>query len=71
MLADENGKDMPAMDVFTAAIRFMKDHLMRTVGHRMHGIVEADIRWVLTVPAIWDDAAKQFMREAAEKVLCV
>jgi molecular chaperone DnaK (HSP70) len=23
------------------------------------------IRWVITVPAIWSDAAKQFMREAA------
>lgn len=28
--------------------------------------VESDIQWVLTVPAIWDDAAKQFMREAAQ-----
>ncbi|CAG2191386.1 unnamed protein product [Mytilus edulis] len=26
-----------------------------------------DIRWVLTVPAIWSDAAKQFMRKSAEK----
>ncbi|XP_062588785.1 heat shock 70 kDa protein 12B-like [Saccostrea cucullata] len=25
----------------------------------------ADILWVLTVPAIWSDEAKQFMREAA------
>ena len=27
-----------------------------------------DINWVLTVPAIWSDAAKQFMREAAVEV---
>ena len=27
------------------------------------------IRWVLTVPAIWSDGAKQFMRESAYKVL--
>ena len=27
-----------------------------------------DIRWVLTVPAIWGDGAKQFMREASFKV---
>ena len=26
------------------------------------------IRWVITVPAIWSDASKQFMREAALKV---
>lgn len=29
-----------------------------------------DVKWVLTVPAIWDDAAKQFMREAANEVMC-
>jgi hypothetical protein len=32
------------------------------------GIRNSDIHWVLTVPAIWNDAAKQFMREAAEEV---
>ena len=29
---------------------------------------DENIEWVLTVPAIWDDPAKQFMRKAAEKV---
>lgn len=29
---------------------------------------ENDVTWVLTVPAIWDEPAKQFMQEAAEKV---
>lgn len=27
-----------------------------------------DIFFVITVPAIWSDAAKQFMREASERV---
>ena len=27
-----------------------------------------DIRWVITVPAIWRQEAKQFMREAAYQV---
>lgn len=30
-----------------------------------------DFTWVLTVPAIWDEPAKQFMQEAAEKVSSV
>ncbi|XP_061190496.1 heat shock 70 kDa protein 12B-like [Saccostrea echinata] len=30
-----------------------------------HSTWSADILWVLTVPAIWSDEAKQFMREAA------
>lgn len=29
---------------------------------------ENDVTWVLTVPAIWDEPAKQFMEEAAAKV---
>ncbi len=28
----------------------------------------ADVRWVITVPAIWKMPAKQFMREASYKV---
>ena len=35
---------------------------------RACGIVETDIQYVITVPAIWDPKAKQFMRRAANKV---
>ena len=35
---------------------------------RMERVERDDIFWVLTVPAIWDDSAKQFMREAAVNV---
>lgn len=28
----------------------------------------SDVRWVITVPAIWKQPAKQFMREAAYQV---
>ena len=31
-------------------------------------ILEEEIVWVITVPAIWDDNVKEFMREAATKV---
>ena len=30
--------------------------------------MEDNILWVLTVPAIWSDRAKKFMREVAQKV---
>jgi hypothetical protein len=30
--------------------------------------VNEDVRWVITVPAIWKQSAKQFMREAAYQV---
>jgi hypothetical protein len=63
-----DGKEMVALDVFSAAIEFLKGHLLHTLENRATGVKNTDIQWVLTVPAIWDDAAKQFMREAAEKV---
>lgn len=47
----------------------MKGHLLRHLAGAMGYQPEAEtIRWVITVPAIWDENAKQFMREAAYKV---
>ena len=34
----------------------------------MLNLDESHIRWVLTVPAIWNEKAKQFMRMAAVEV---
>ncbi|KAH3834076.1 hypothetical protein DPMN_107394 [Dreissena polymorpha] len=39
-----------------------KDDLSKISGSRVDGLKEDDIHWVLTVPAIWNDSAKQFMR---------
>ncbi|XP_069131205.1 heat shock 70 kDa protein 12B-like [Argopecten irradians] len=65
-IEDDQGQSMQAIKVFTAVIKYLKDHLMKTCNNQMTGIKPADILWVLTVPAIWSDASKQFMREAAE-----
>ena len=42
--------------------------MLETIDKKGLGVQEANIRWVLTVPAIWTDAAKQFMIAAAEGV---
>lgn len=70
MLSDIKGLQMPAMAVFAAGIRYLKEHMLQMCKDKNIGIKESEIHWVLTVPAIWDDAAKQFMREAAVQV-CV
>ncbi|XP_061163998.1 heat shock 70 kDa protein 12B-like [Saccostrea echinata] len=68
LLFDINGKEMPAIDVFAIAIKYMKSHLLKELETKAEGCIRAEeIRWVLTVPAIWNDPAKQFMRDAAEK----
>ena len=54
--------------MFGEVIKYLKGHLMETLEKRGTQIDNKDIHWVLTVPAIWTDSAKQFMREAAYKV---
>uniref|UniRef100_A0A8C3XGJ3 Heat shock protein family A (Hsp70) member 12B n=1 Tax=Cyanoderma ruficeps TaxID=181631 RepID=A0A8C3XGJ3_9PASS len=63
-----NGKKMPALEVFAHALRFFKQHAVQELKDQCPSLPESDaIRWVLTVPAIWKQPAKQFMREAAYK----
>ncbi|XP_053376193.1 heat shock 70 kDa protein 12A-like [Mercenaria mercenaria] len=67
-LEDESGKKLPAMTVFSLCIDYLKKDVLDTLGRQVDiGLSVSDIHWVLTVPAIWNDAAKQFMREAAQK----
>lgn len=72
MLEGECGRKLSAKTVFSLAIRYLKDDLIKISENRIAGggIENSDIHWVLTVPAIWNDAAKQFMREAAQQVEC-
>uniref|UniRef100_A0A3Q2DNH4 Heat shock protein family A (Hsp70) member 12A.2 n=1 Tax=Cyprinodon variegatus TaxID=28743 RepID=A0A3Q2DNH4_CYPVA len=62
-----NGKEMTALKVFTEALRFLKDDALKHIAINTEGkeFTASDFTWVLTVPAIWDHSAKQFMREAA------
>lgn len=70
LLEDSTGKKLPAKSVFSLSIKYLKDDLIKTSEKTIaaDGLSKDDIHWVLTVPAIWNDAAKQFMREAAEAV---
>ncbi|XP_052779784.1 heat shock 70 kDa protein 12A-like [Mya arenaria] len=66
LLEDENGRELLAITVFALAIKFLKDDLLSVSKDRIaDALLQNEIHWVLTVPAIWDNAAKQFMREAA------
>ena len=60
---------MSAKVVFATAIGYLKDHLVGEIKHRKLGAVEDMMYWVVSVPAIWNDSCKQFMRESAEVVL--
>ena len=70
MLHDKTGKQMKALDVLTAAIKYMREFLIELLMTRgaKRKLADNEIAWVITVPAIWSNAAKQIMRRAAEKV---
>ena len=61
---------MAAINVFSGVIRFLMDHLISSINRRnnQNNLKDTSVRWVLTVPAIWNHAAKVFMRNAAELV---
>ena len=65
-----NGQRFSAATVFEHSLRFFYNHAIEELQDQAtEGEVDArDIRWVLTVPAIWKQPAKQFMRQAAYKV---
>ncbi|CAC5405254.1 unnamed protein product [Mytilus coruscus] len=67
VLEDVRGQPLPAIDVFSLSIKALKDHLNSTVEIKNIVLDDEKTKWVLTVPAIWTDTAKQFMRKSAEK----
>ncbi|KAH3779784.1 hypothetical protein DPMN_157590 [Dreissena polymorpha] len=56
------------MPIFSMAIRYLYEQLLEAVRLQVPEMTEACLKYVVTVPAIWDDNAKQFMREAAINV---
>lgn len=65
MVDDINGKSMQALEVFSLSIEYFKNHLLETIRTRAESVDLGYIHFVITVPTIWNDSAKQFMREAA------
>ncbi len=70
MITAKNGEQMKAMTVFSESLRYLKDHALKRIEMNTSEkrFIASDITWILTVPAIWHAAAKQFMREAAIEV---
>ena len=56
--------------MFAHSVKFLMDEAVNFIRLETRDDVfkADDIKWVLTVPAIWTPRAKQFMREAAYEV---
>lgn len=60
---------MAALVVFTESLKYLIDSLLNDARKQQSEINLQDIKWILTVPAIWSDPAKTFMRKAAVGVI--
>ncbi|XP_062612427.1 serine-rich adhesin for platelets-like [Saccostrea cucullata] len=66
LLKASNGRLFPAMTVFSLALKFFRDHALQELSDQSGmKILNEDVRWVISVPAIWRASAKQFIRQAA------
>ncbi|KAK3576408.1 hypothetical protein CHS0354_026741 [Potamilus streckersoni] len=65
IIEDIKGRSLPAISIFTMAVSYLKNHLLQALHDRIPDTKQSDVHFVITVPAIWDDKAKQFMRQAA------
>ncbi|XP_071148616.1 heat shock 70 kDa protein 12A-like [Mytilus edulis] len=67
-IKDITGKnELKAVDVFAFCIEYIWNTLFCRVKELITTLNEEDVHWVLTVPAIWSEDARQFMIEAAKK----
>jgi len=68
-LAASNGQSIKALAIFAHALRFFRNHAIQELADQSQTrILDEDIRWIISVPAIWKEPAKQFMRQAAYQV---
>lgn len=67
-LEDVTGKSFLTIEVFGLLIQALTSHIRKPLDKEGTDIKPHEIKWVLTVPAIWSDSAKQFMRKNAENV---
>ncbi len=65
---ERNGQRFLIVDLIADYLRELRLTALNDVkSHIGAEINESRIRWCLTIPAIWDDAAKQLMEQAAQK----
>ena len=68
-IEDHLGRHFKAVDVFARSIESLKKECSNCLKENNLKVSDDEIDWVLSVPSIWDESAKQFMRTAAAQVL--
>lgn len=58
-------RKLPLMKVIAETLRFISEKAMVKLSEQVGKVVKTKVRWVLTVPALWSEEHKQFMRKAS------
>ena len=53
------------MRVISESLRYIAEKALEKLSEQVGKVVSTKIRWVLTVPALWQEEHKHFMRKAA------
>ncbi|CAM9625929.1 unnamed protein product [Ectocarpus sp. 8 AP-2014] len=65
-ISEDQMTRLPLVYVVSLALEHIKDIIINRINNAdSHTLKASDIRWVLTVPAIWSSFGKAFMRTAA------
>lgn len=60
-----DGREMPLMKIIAESLRFISNKAIEKLKEQIGEFNKDKIRWVLTVPALWSEEHKMFMRKAA------
>ena len=64
---ENNSKSFPLVDIITKIFLYIKEEAIKTIKFQKPNITENQIKWVVTVPSIWNYTQKGIMISASEK----
>ncbi|XP_062610623.1 heat shock 70 kDa protein 12B-like [Saccostrea cucullata] len=67
ILESEDGKAFPAKIIITSAFRYLKEKLLSEMQLSYPSVENENVKWVITVPAMWSNKARMFFRECASE----
>ena len=65
-----DGREMPLMKIISESLKFIAEKAMDKLKEQIGEFKKEKIRCVLTVPALWSEEHKMFMRKAAVEAIC-
>ena len=60
-----DGRELSLMTIISQTLKFIADKAVTKLTEQVGKVIPTKIRWILTVPALWGEEHKQFMRKAA------